>query len=202
MKSSFGFDNSFRELDRIPRSQKQKQDSLQKIWSGIEDRPKRKKNIFPKFLSAAAVMAACIMFAFIIFSEDSTTGGSSSADILGDSFISQTAIALSETENSFSADGTYSAETATVKDEKWESTARTAINSAMPAEAVIDSKPLYDIQFIMKGKESVKMKVWNERGEVYFKSMDSEIMYAVPSEEGAIFIEYLEAIAHSIQKTP
>jgi hypothetical protein len=46
------------------------------------------------------------------------------------------------------------------------------------------------------------VKVWNERGEVYFKSMDSEIMYAVPSEEGAIFIEYLEAIAHSIQKTP
>ncbi|MBN8199244.1 MULTISPECIES: hypothetical protein [Bacillaceae] len=202
MKNSFGFDNSFRELDRIPRSQKQKQDSLQKIWSGIEDRPKRKKNIYPRFLSAAAVIAACIMFAFIIFPEDSMTRGSGSAKMLGNSFISQTAIALSETENTFSAEGTYSAETATVKDEKWENAARNAINSAKPAEAVIDSKPLYDIQFIIKGKDPVKVKVWNEHGEVYFKSMDSEIMYAVPSEEDAIFIEYLEAIAKSIQKTP
>ncbi|WP_241743590.1 hypothetical protein [Cytobacillus firmus] len=90
MKSSFESDNSFRELGRIPRSQKQKQESLQKILSGIEEKPKRKKAIFPRFLSAAAVMAACVMFAFIIFSEDFITRGSSSSEMLGNSFISQT----------------------------------------------------------------------------------------------------------------
>ncbi|KON89358.1 hypothetical protein AF332_22795 [Sporosarcina globispora] len=200
MKSSFGFDNSFSELDRIPRSQKQKQESLRKIWSGIEERPKSKKNIFPRFLTAAA-MAACIMFAIIIFSEDSITRGTS-ADLVRNSMITQTFIALSETETSFSADGKYSAETATVKDEKWENTARKAINSAEPADAVMNVKPLYDIQFILKGKDPVKVKVWNEQGKVYFRSMDSEVIYLVPAEEGVLFIEYIEAIAQSIQKTP
>ncbi|MEK3855407.1 hypothetical protein [Cytobacillus sp. FSL H8-0458] len=202
MKNSFGSDNSFRELGHIPRSQKQKQESLQKILKGIEEKPKRKKAIFPKFLSAAAVMAACVMFAFIIFSEDSMTRGSSSSEMLGNSFISQTIIAFSETEKSFSADGKYTAETATVKDPKWEKTARNAINSAIPAKAVIDAKSAYDIQFNLKGKDPVKMKVWNEEGKVYFKLMDNEEVYSVPAGEGAQFIEYLEAIAQSIQNTP
>ncbi|WP_241743586.1 hypothetical protein [Cytobacillus firmus] len=46
------------------------------------------------------------------------------------------------------------------------------------------------------------MKVWNEQGKVYFKLMDSEEIFSVPAAEGAIFMEYLEAIAQSIQNTP
>ncbi|KAF0816535.1 MULTISPECIES: hypothetical protein [unclassified Cytobacillus] len=199
MKSSFGSDNSFRELGHIPRSQKQKQESLQKILSSIEEKPKRKKDIFPGILSAAAVMAACVMFAFIIFSEDSMSRGSSSSEILGNSIISQTMIALSDDEKSFSADGKYTAETAIVKDPKWENTARNTINSAIPAETVIeDASPSYDIQFNLKGKEPVKIKVWNGQGKTYFKLMNSEDIYSVPSSEGDIFIEYLEAITQSL----
>ncbi|MCM3706579.1 MULTISPECIES: hypothetical protein [Cytobacillus] len=201
MKSSFGSDNSFRELRRIPRAQKQKQESLQKILSAIEEKPQSKKPIFPRLLSAAAVMAACVMFAFIIFSEDPMSRGSSSSEILGNSIISQTTIALSDTEKSFSADGTYTTETAIVKDTKWENTARNAINSAIPAEAVIDASPSYDIQFSLKGKDPVKMKVWNEQGKTYFKLMDSEEIYSVSAAEGAIFIESLIAITQSIHNT-
>jgi hypothetical protein len=180
MKNSSGFDNYFRELNRIPRPQKQKQESFRKIINEIERKPAMERNLFPRFLTAAAALAACLLFAFIIYSEDYMNRGSNGADMIeiGNSIITQTAISLSE------------------------KAARNAIDSAQPADVVFSSEPLYDVQIMLKGKEPIKLKIWDEQGEVFFSPMASEEVYKVSTEESALFLEYLKAISKSIQKTP
>ncbi|WP_026582273.1 hypothetical protein [Bacillus sp. J33] len=202
MKNSSGFDNSFRELDRIPRSQKQKQESFRKIMNELEERPRERKAFFPRFLTAAVSLAACFLFAFIIYSEDAMTRGSYSPVLIGESSITQTAVAISEAEKIFSAEGVYSPNIATIQDEKWEEAARNAINSAEPSKVKLTTKPLYDVQFMLKGKEPLKLKIWEEHGEVYVRTMESKELYILSSEESTLFLEYLKAVAESIQKTP
>ncbi|CAM3486208.1 hypothetical protein GCM10009865_31580 [Aeromicrobium ponti] len=204
MKNSSGLDNSFHELNRIPRPQKQKQESFRKIINEIERKPVLERNIFPRFLTAAAALAACVLFAFIIYSEDHMNRGSNGADMIeiGNSIITQTAISLSESEKTFSAERNDSAKSAIVQDEKWEKAARNAIDSGQPADVVFSSEPLYDVQIMLKGKEPIKLKIWDEQGEVFFSPMASEEVYKVSSEESALFLEYLKAISKSIQKTP
>ncbi|MBT2690398.1 hypothetical protein J7I93_19785 [Bacillus sp. ISL-47] len=204
MKNSSGFDNSFSELNRIPRPQKQKQESFRKIINEIERKPAMNRYMFPRFLTAAAALAACVLFAFIIYSEVDMTHGSNSESMagIGNSIITQTAISLSESEKTFSAERTDSAKSAIVQDEKWENTVRNAVDSAQPADAVLSSKPLFDVQIMLKGKEPIKLKIWEEDGEVFIRPMASEKMYKVSSEESGLFLQYLKAISDSLQKTP
>ncbi|GLB60470.1 hypothetical protein [Cytobacillus sp. NCCP-133] len=202
MKNSFGFDNSFRELDYIPRSQRQKRKSFRKIINEAETRQRGKKDILPRLLSAAAVLAACFLFSIIIYSDDYMNRGSNSSAVMGNSVITKTAVSISESEKSFSAEGPYSPGIATIQDEKWEEAARKAINSAHSVNTALTSKPQYDVQFMLKGKEPLKLKIWEEDGEVIFRTLASEEYYILSSEESNLFLQYLKAVTKSVEKNP
>lgn len=195
MRKLFEGEYSFEELDQIPRSNRQKQLTFIKIMNEVHLQTKKKKAIFPKLLTFSLSLAACIFIVSIISNGMDSMMSSQLIDRLEGEKILAVSITPSKSNITFTpAEEGNKKDLYIMPDEDWNHIFLMYIQNAKISQYEPKSAPLYDLVIAMENQETIKLKVWSEKGNVYLKSSKNNKMYALSTEKSEKFIKYIESI--------
>lgn len=202
MKNSSECELAFKELNDIPRSSRQKQQTFQKIMCEISRNHDTKRQYLPKFLTCMVSLAACFLFVFIVFTSTNHNNNASLISSMEGKEIIQMGLASSQSETSFiPVEGERQKNTFVINDDKWGKMVSDMIKNAQISTIKPVSDPSYDLVLTLKGPEIIKIKVWEEEGKVYLKKLSEDAYYYVPKEKSGIFFEYIYSL-HDYMEYP
>lgn len=200
MKNLSECELAFKELNEIPRSSRQKQQTFQKIMSEISRNHDTKRQYLPKFLTCIVSLAACFLFVFIIFTSTNLNNNASLITSMEGKEIIQMGLASSQSETSFiPVEGERQKNTFLINDDKWGKMVSEMIKNAQISTIKPVSNPSYDLLLTLKGTEIIKIKVWEEERKVYLKELNEDAYYYVPKEKSGVFFEYINSLHNYIE---
>ncbi|WP_057767730.1 hypothetical protein [Cytobacillus praedii] len=192
---------SFQELNDIPRSSRQKQQTFQRMMSEISRKSDNKRRVLPKVLTGMVSLAACFLFVFIIFSETELNNGTDILSSIDGKEIVQMGLATSKLETSFlPGEEENQKDTFIIDDDNGSKIVFEMLKSAEISTFKPVTDPSYDLLITLTGPEILKIKVWEEEGEVYLKELNKDKYYYVPEEKSNVFFEYASSLPHYIKK--
>lgn len=191
---------SFRDLNQIPRSSRQKQQTFHKIMHEVSGETDTRRPLLPKMLTAMASLAACFLFVFIIWTETNYDGSTHLRASIEGKEIVQMGLASSNSENSFiPINEEFQKNIYMINDDDWNTTLNEMIKNAEMSTYKPVSAPLYDLLITLKSQELLKIKVWVEEGQVYYKELDGEEYYVVPKSKNEEIMELVKPLQKDIQ---
>ncbi|KOP84088.1 hypothetical protein LIS82_22375 [Cytobacillus solani] len=192
---------SFQELNEIPRSSRQKQQTFQKIKCEISRESDTKRRVFPKILTGMVSLAACFLFVFIIFTETNLNNRTSLMASIEGKEIVQMGLASSKLGTSFlPGEEENQKNTFIIKDDNWSEIVFEMLKNAEISTIKPITDPSYDLLITLQGPDLLKIKVWEEKGEVYLRELNKDKYYYVPKEKSKVFLEYVHSLNHYITK--
>lgn len=192
---------SFQELNDIPRSSRQKQQTFQRMMSEISRESDNKRRVLPKVLTGMVSLAACFLFVFIIISETKLNNGTDLLSSIDGKEIVQMGLATSKLETSFlPGEEENQKDTFIIDDDNGSKIVFEMLKSAEISTIKPVTDPSYDLLITLTGPEILKIKVWEEEGEVYLKELNKDKYYYVPEEKSKVFFEYASSLPHYIKK--
>ncbi|MFC0416398.1 hypothetical protein ACFFHH_13170 [Cytobacillus solani] len=192
---------SFQELNEIPRSSRQKQQTFQKIKCEISRESDTKRRVFPKILTGMVSLAACFLFVFIIFTATNLNNRTSLMASIEGKEIVQMGLASSKLGTSFlPGEEENQKNTFIIKDDNWSEIVFEMLKNAEISKIKPITDPSYDLLITLQGPDLLKIKVWEEKGEVYLRELNKDKYYYVPKEKSKVFLEYVHSLNHYITK--
>jgi hypothetical protein len=190
----------FHELNDIPRSSRQKQQTFQKVICEISRESETKRQVFPKILTYMFSLAACFLFVFIIFTETDLTNSTSLLSNIEGKEIVKMGIAPSKLKTSFlPIEEDTQKNSFVINDDNWSQMVFEMLQNAEISTIKPATDPAYDLLITLNGPEILKIKVWEEEGEVYLKELGEDEYHHVPMEKGKVFIKYVNSLNHYIE---
>ena len=190
----------FHELNDIPRSSRQKQQTFQKVICEISRESETKRQVFPKILTYMFSLAACFLFVFIIFTETDLTNSTSLLSNIEGKEIVKMGIAPSKLKTSFlPIEEDTQKNSFVINDDNWSQMVFEMLQNAEISTIKPATDPAYDLLITLNGPEILKIKVWEEEGEVYLKELGEDEYHHIKKKKGKVFIKYVNSLNHYIE---
>ncbi|UAC49158.1 hypothetical protein K6959_04520 [Bacillus aquiflavi] len=193
MKKFSEMDELFKQLNDIPRSHVQKEETLRKVLSSSN--VKRRKNRKQVIWSLLA-FAACFMLAVVVFNGKNIIINNRQSEAIqlleinSSDIVSFKAVSL-EHMNVDEEDLFLQPHVVEIKnDHTWEEELSNILNHCVEIKKAPNSKPIYKILITLKNDKSLVMDVWTEEKKVYLKETNSDFNYEVSKDH----VKYLQAI--------
>ncbi|QED47300.1 hypothetical protein [Cytobacillus dafuensis] len=201
MKRSSECELSFQDLNEIPRSSRQKQQTFQKIMLEKRRETETKRLLLPKILTGIVSLAACFLFVFIIFTETNLNSGANLKTSIEGKEIVQMGLAFSKSETSFiPVKEERQKNIYIINDDNWSKMVFDMIKNAEKSTIKPVFDPSYDLMLTLEGPEILKIKVWEEEGDLYIKELSEDEYYYVSKEKSEVFFKYVNSLHHNIEK--
>jgi hypothetical protein len=205
LKKSFELEDSFRSLDRIPRSQTQKRKTYNYIIQHSKA-PSSYRSLFRNWtglLMTFAMLIVCSGFLYIQIVSPANSQHSSikPADYFAAGEVVRTYIGRANSEHYFSlktSDLTMPGILST-DDKEWLNTINKALIGMEATTQNPPGKPAYDLLVIYDGREPAELKLWITGNEIYMKQIDSEEVFKIQAVQSQKIIETLSYIQRQVQ---
>ncbi|MBS4188969.1 hypothetical protein KHA94_01895 [Bacillus sp. FJAT-49705] len=201
MKSLSECELSFQDLNESPRSSRQKQQTFQKIMHELSREPETKRLLLPKILTGIVSLSACFLFGFIIFTETNLNSGASLITSIEGKEIVQMGLAFSKSETSFiPIEEDRQKNFLKIKNDNSRKLVFDMIKNAEISTIKPVFDPSYDLMIKLEGPDILKIKVWEEEGDLYIKELSEDEYYYVSKEKSEDFFKYVNSLYHYIEK--
>lgn len=190
----------FQDLNEIPRSSRKKQQTFHKIMHDVSTKTETKRTLIPNILTVVVSLAACFLFAFIIFTETNNSGSTNIMTSIEGKEITEMGLALSKSKTTFvPIEEVNKKNIFIISDENWNKAMYEMIRYAEIGRDKPMFAPTYDLLITLGGHESLKIKVWIEEEGLYFKDLGKEEYYYVSKEKSEEIKEFMKSLQDDIQ---
>lgn len=195
MRKSSQMDEPFNELNKIYRSNRQKQQTRHRIFHAIEHSRKKKRHIVPRFLTAIFAISACFLFSYIMIFADDILEDKVAVGSLKAENIEYIVVSPSLSDSAFSAiEYSYTKGQSIIQDPSYSMIVTEMINHAKEEEYVPVSAAKFDIMLVFSENKQLKIKLWEEKEQYFIKTLGSEQVYRLEGDEGKAFINMVRMI--------
>lgn len=204
MKKSFELEDSFRNLNQIPRSELQKRKTFNTIiQTGRTERSAHfiARNWTGNLLTMVMVLvcAAYLIAEIKSLSPEQTTAHNTS-EIISPGEIVITYLTKSDSDNHFNLQSNLTRKGVSIIDEPvWLATMNRTINGRNIVKKAQDPEGTYDILLIYEGRKPDKCKLWISENNVYIKRVREKRVYQVEAHKAAKVIAMIEDMEKQVQ---
>ncbi|WP_080846910.1 hypothetical protein [Cytobacillus gottheilii] len=191
-------DEPFNELDKVYRSNVQKQQTRQLVFQAIENRRIKRRHIVPNFLTVIFAISACFLFSYIMifandFMENKYGVGSLKAE--GIEYI---VVSPSMSDAAFAAiEYSYTVGQSIIQDQTYSIIVTDMVNHAKETDYRPETAAKFDIMLVFPENKQLKIKLWEEKEQYYMKTLGNEQLYRLEEHEARKFVNMMELIVQS-----
>ncbi len=202
MKKSFELEDTFRNLNHIPRSEIQKRKTYNAITQ--TSRPNTDLNvIFTQCTGFFLTLAMVLVSAVFLFTQmqDSVQGQlKQPEEFLYASEVVVTYVTKSVSDDSFGLESNVTRKgVAIVENPAWMKTVSMAVNSKKTEVNAPAMKDAFDVLLVYNNKKPDKCKLWISKNEVYIQPMKDRSVYKIESSEAGFIIRMIEDMEKQVR---
>lgn len=200
MKKSYNSFQEFKELSTIPRSEDQKEKSYQMILNKAKKNSGNNKWV-PRTVSTFITIAACFIIALLTLSEDLINESTPRLASIEDKKILQSVVSVSHSEKQFlPKDYPYVIGAAISRDVIWSKAIRNILEKSIPTKEAPITQAKYDLLINVEDSEPIKLKIWVENDSIFFKEVNKNQFYIIPTSNAKYFLQTVKKITPELEK--
>lgn len=200
MKKSYNSFQEFKELSTIPRSDDQKEKSYQMILNKAKKNSGNNKWV-PRTVSTFITIAACFIIALLTLSEDLFNESTPRLASIEDKKILQSVVSVSHSEKQFlPKDYPYVTGAAISRDVIWSKAIRNILEKSIPTKKSPITQAKYDLLINVENSEPIKLKIWVENDSIFFKEVNKNQFYIIPTSNAKYFLQTVKKITPELEK--